>query len=111
CLRLPQPSATREELREATRWVNDSDVYKIIDEKLQDFTMRKHRTGIDDDDLQVIFDLRKIGRAHVAPIAFCNAFAVEEEKEDGTRRRPIFEPLINDILAEETPPRFSTTTR
>ena len=114
CLRLPQPSATRDELRHATRWVTDSAVYAHIGEQLRTITLRKSRTGLDDEDLQVIFDLRKIETAETPPLAYCNAFDVEEERDATTRRRIIIEPMINDILAEHglaLDGLFATTTK
>jgi hypothetical protein len=52
----------RDELRHAMRWVTDSEVYRIIDEQLRDPTarVREHRTGLEDEGRQLIFDLRKV---------------------------------------------------
>ena len=100
CLRLPQPEATRDELRHAMRWVTDSEVYRIIDEQLRDSTasVRKHRTGLEDEGLQLIFDLRKVETPPLPPVAYCNVFDLTEEREEALRRRIIVEPVINDIL-------------
>jgi hypothetical protein len=108
---LKQPAATRDALIDATRWLRPGTVYDTIQAALEKTSLRRQKTALDDDDLQIIFDLRKIVRADTSPVAFCNAFAVTEEKEEGERRRPIFEPLINDILAESTEPILASTTR
>ena len=99
CLRLKQRNDTRNELLRAMRWVRPSPAYDELRRILAEHCFeREHRTSLDADDIKLIFDLRKMEVARTSPVAWCNAFAVEEEKEDGPRRRPIFEPLINDIL-------------
>lgn len=86
-------------------------MYDTIMEALATEKLRRHKTALDSDDLHLLFDLRKIAVAGTTPVAFCNAFSCLEEKEEGERRRPIFEPLINDILAKSSDPIFETTTR
>jgi hypothetical protein len=99
------------ELINASRWLREGMVYDTIMEALATEKLRRHKTAFDSDDLQILFDLRKLAPATSTPVAFCNAFARLEEKEEGERRRPIFEPLINDILAESSDPILETTTR
>lgn len=111
CIHLNQPEATRNALIDAARWLRPGKVYDTIADALAKTTLRRQKTALDADDLAIIFDLRKIVRANSPPLAFCNAFAVIEEKEEGERRRPIFEPLINDILADSTEPILASTTR
>jgi len=110
CLALPQSQASLASLEEALRWIFPSPVYQAIEDECKTFHMRDHRISFNQAELQMLFDARKLSHSETPPVAWCNAFAVYEEKEEGLRRRPIFEPLVNDIIAKSVNPLLSVRT-
>jgi hypothetical protein len=107
-MRLPMTTEKKDALAHALRWVTPSWCYQLIHEQLSSI-QRKPRVSLTSATLKTLFDVRKLVRDTVPPVAFCNANLREEEKEDGSRARPLFEPLINDIIKQD--PRLVTTTR
>jgi hypothetical protein len=90
------------------RWITNSRVYELIAELLETSKSRKPRNSLSADDLSLLFDARKLSRTDSPPVAWCNSFFVFEERET-VRRRPIFEPIINDIIASHNDRDFNVS--
>ena len=98
---LPQSPTKREAWLRSRRWIDPSVVYRLIEEYLKTFDAREPRNTLTDDDMRLLFDARKLTRSDSLPDAWCNAFFVYEEREI-VRRRPIFEPIVNDVIASHS---------
>lgn len=109
-LKLPQSETKQRTLEHALRWIEPSEVYAVLQSGLDTFTSRDPRVSFTDTQLKVLLDVRKLTpTADVA--AWCNGFTLAEDRPEGARLRPIFEPLINDILVNHVNPLLHTTTR
>lgn len=108
-LRLPQRESTLHTLQYAMRWLGWSSSYEAITHLLSQIT-RKPFYNFDDVDTSTLFDTRKIRLTHDPILACCNGMPREEERDDGNRRRPLFEPLINDLINRPGAPDYLQTT-
>lgn len=105
-LLLPMRDTLREQLHHALRWIRWSPEYEAMESKLHEMkasgqSLRMDKIHMSADDTQLLFDARKLGSIDREPLAYCNGFLRAEEKEDGVRRRPLYEPLINDLISAQ----------
>ena len=102
--KLDMAPAARERLERALRWVEDSTYYEEIRKHLH-LISRPSRPGLAPADFEALCAVRKFVPLPAVVLACCNTFAVTEEKFDlatgqlKCARRPIVEPLINDVIA------------
>ena len=92
-------------LQTIMQWVQHSPIYQRITEHPLATTGKQPRVTLSTRDLQRLEECGKLRRvedeqntASTPHKHFCNAFTTLETKEDGDRRRPIFEPHINQLL-------------
>ncbi len=106
---LPQSARSLETWIRAKRWITSSPVYQRIDEYLKTFDARKPRNSLSQEDMALLLGHRKLERTEFSPSSWCNAFFVFEERDESVRRRPIFEPIINDVIALHNEPDFDVS--
>ena len=106
---LPQRESMHAKLLHAMRWIQWSPMYDIIQQQLSTYKLRQDRLTFTSGDIMRLWDVRKLRTPPDEIYAYCNGFPRVEEREEGDRRRPLFEPLINDIIANT--PALATTTQ
>ena len=105
---LPQRDIMRAKLLHAMRWIKWSPMYDIILKDLQVTEMRNDRVTFPPQDIVQLWNVNKLTTPTGPVLAYCNGFPRVEEREEGDRRRPLFEPIINDIIARNS--ALATTT-
>ncbi|MBS1986335.1 hypothetical protein JST99_00170, partial [Candidatus Dependentiae bacterium] len=96
--RLQSEEDLRTEMLEALQWLSHSKWYTEIER----FPVRRNGTcRLTAEDIQIMLAAKKFDILDEEAQAMCNSFTVVESKEDGYRRRPISEPVINDAIAAD----------
>lgn len=109
--RLPMSQEHRGALGTAMRWIGPSTAYEAIAANIRHI-QRRARNSMQQQTIKRLFDARKIVTApEHGPSCMCNCMEVQEEREDGTRLRPIMEPLLNDLFSKNPADVLFTTTK
>jgi len=111
-LKLQMHDSTKLRLQHALRWITWSPEYDVLLEQLSSQQLRTTSCALDANDLRKLIDVRKLIEVPLPnndlTMAYCNAFCVMEDRPEGSRRRPIFEPIINDLLQHSQVATFYT---